>query len=658
MPVFAFAAGLTLRRGEQLLEFRRHLQNGQIQFEDPLSGSIYAWPLDKVYRDVNNGDLSVFRGDALQRNDGDGSTSKPLALLPSLDSLPVEVRDEIERRLDYVNTAKKQGLTKGRRQLLTELIRKVAQRRKEKAPSTSTVMRWWRALDEHDGYPGSLVSGYVHRKRSRSLSVARIALIKKMLRETYFTRARQPLAHAHLLINRALANFNEPNAEKDTRAGVSISTLRRIVNDVGPYFRDVARFGPAFARNKWRYSLQGTTTSRVLERIEVDHTQLDLVVICDRSGLPLGRPTITVAIDAHSGYVIAFFVSFWGPGLGPTLNALKIAISPKDPYCQAHEDLKHPWLGYGLFELVVVDNGLEFHSPQFKLAAWSLNADIQYCAVRQPWLKPSVERVLGTLGLMLPAAGRVYKPERNYLPPDPRETAAITFSQLCSGLLKCFVDILPMEPNERTLMEPFEIFRDGFERLPPPLLPTSFTDLELIGAMSKELTVGNEGVVFQYLRYNSKPLQELRRQIAHTFRTPIKFHPEDLDFIYVQDPRTKQWLLVPSCYPEYTRQLSIVQHHAIRAHLKGQLKTRNTMETLVRGKLELIDLYHEFLRGNRGKRNVKAAQKFGALTSAQTLLDTGSISEKVSMPAPALVTTDDFDFHEREIPHFDSFQLD
>jgi putative transposase len=657
MSLFAFATGLTLRRGEQLLEFRRHLQNGQVQFEDPLSGQIYAWPMVKLYREINSGELAIFRGESLSAAVENSDVPKPLPLMPSLESLPKKYRKELERRLDYITTCKKQGLTKGRRQQVRALICKIAERRQEKPPSSSSVMQWWRILDQSDLYPVALVSGNVRRRRPRALPESTIEVIRKILRKEFFTRDRYPLTRAHLLINRKLDELSKTSASDAKKSEVSLSTVRKIANEVGPYFRDVARYGAAFARNKWRYSLEGTVTHRVLERVEVDHTQLDLVVICDQSGLPLGRPTITVVIDAHSGYVLAFFISFWGTGLGPTLNALKIAISPKDNYCRGPTALNNPWLGYGLFELIVVDNGLEFHSPQFQLAAWHLNADIQYCAVRQPWLKPSVERVLGVQGLYLPAEGRVHKPLGNYLPPNPKETASITYSQLCNGLLKCFVDVLPMEPNVRTLIEPFEVFRDGFERLPPPLLPASFREIDLIGAMTKQMSIGNEGAVFLYLRYNSADLQKLRRQTAHTFKTLIKFHPENIDSIYVQDPATKSWLLVPSCQPEYTNQLSIVQHQAIRTHLKGQLKNRNTLETLMRGKLELIDMYDGFLRGNRGKKNIQAAQKFGTLTSAQMLTNSDD-SRKIILPESALVTNDDFVLPSREIPKFSSFQLD
>jgi|GEM_PF-2883293 len=225
------------------------------------------------------------------------------------------------------------------------------------------------------------------------------------------------------------------------------------------------------------------------------------------------------------------------------------------------------------------------------------------------------------------------------------------------GLLKCFVDIMPMQPNQRTLIEPFELFREGFEQLPPPLLPSSFAEMDLIGAMSKSLTLGNEGIVFDYLRYNSYELQDLRRAYSHSCKTLVKYHPEDLDFVYIQDPSSKDWLMVPSCQPEYTQSLSIVQHHAIRRHKKGELNKRNAAEKLMEGKVELIDMYDAFLRGNRSKKNVEVAQKFGTLTSTQTLIST-STPRKLVVPESALVLPSEDLSKTRKIPVFSGFQLD
>ncbi|MBW9335672.1 DDE-type integrase/transposase/recombinase [Herbaspirillum sp. RU 5E] len=649
MTTYNLSIGLTLRRGMQLLEFRKMINDDEVQFEDAHTGRIYTWTLANFFRDVTAKRLEIVHGNSA--NQSSKSNDGP-QFISNLDSLPEAVLADLDRKFSYINAAKKQGITRGQRKLLEESISKTAEIRKEKAPSTSWVMNYWRELENRNMNPAAIITKNYRRRRSTGIPSHMTDLIRKILRTEYFTTKRHPLSRSVTLINNNLRSLGE------TPLRVSESTVRRIANEVDGYYRDAARYGVSYARNKWRYSLGGVKSKRVLERVEVDHTQLDMVVVCDRSGLPMGRPTITIVVDSFSGYVIGFYVSFWGTGLAPTLNALRVAISPKQIYTEGISGLTHKWMGFGIFELAVVDNGLEFHSPQFKLAAWHLNTDIQYCAVRQPWLKPKVERALGIVSQNLPAQGRVHKTENNYLPPDPRKTAAITFSQLCNGLLKLFVDVMPFEVNDYTLRQPYQEFKDGFEKLPPPEFNSSYQELELISALSKNLTVGNAGVESSYLHYNSPELQQMRRQIGLTFKTTVKYQPEDLGHVYIQDPISKNWIVVPSCDPGYTQGLSIIQHRAIRLLKKSQLNRNNAIATLEQGKIEMIDMYNDFLRGNQGKKNIAAAQKFGSLTSSQTLLSEPTNGSHGLRSHEQLVDANAYAIPEKDIPSFSSFSLD
>ncbi len=41
----------------------------------------------------------------------------------------------------------------------------------------------------------------------------------------------------------------------------------------------------------------GPSVTRPLERVELDHTPLDLIVVDEEDRLPIGRPTVTLALD-------------------------------------------------------------------------------------------------------------------------------------------------------------------------------------------------------------------------------------------------------------------------------------------------------------------------------------------------------------------------
>jgi putative transposase len=272
---------------------------------------------------------------------------------------------------------------------------------------------------------------------------------------------------------------------------------------------------------------------------------------------------------------------------------------PKDDLVAA-AGCSQPWIAFGIGETILLDNGLEFHSPQFQLAGWELGMDIEYCRVRMPWLKPMVERFFANLDHLSLKTGRVYKPMANVQHLDPMKDAAITFSDFAKGLLKFVVDVYPFELNNRRLQTAYDCFKEGLDLLPPPAFPTSFDQLDLIAAMSKTLTVAQGGIEMVGLNYSSPELAQLKRSVGAKFKTLVKWNPDDLSFVYMQDPRNQQWMPVPSVCGDYTNGLSWIQHRLIRQHARDKHVQGGTYERLVRARQELHECWmNPLVRRNR-----------------------------------------------------------
>lgn len=618
-------------------------------FQDQLNGQPRSMSVGQLYRDVQAGRLVVVSGVAGQL------TPESQPLVGTWDSWPAKHREALDVRLRVVQALRRRGLTRGMRSAIREALPDIAKSLGLSfIPGDSAAMEWMRRFERSDGNPSALLPQHAVRKSPRRISTAALAVVREMLRTHYCVRTRPTLAAATLQIQRRLQDLVAQRQLRPEEARISIATIRRLKDEIDPYARDCARFGAAYARNQWRYSLGGKTCVRAMQRYEVDHTIVDLVVLCDTTGLPLGRPTITVVVDVLSSYVAGFFISFWGTGLSATFCALKVAFAPKDEYTRHCTGLRNPWLGFGIPEQLGVDNGLEFHSRQFLYMAMSLSMDLEFCAVRQPWLKPVVERALGSYLQHLPLHGRVEKPRTNYLPTNPRESARITFSALCEGLLKAFVDVHPFETNDRKLARPYDLFAESLERLPPVNLPADLRELDITVAASRQLTVGNEGVVTEYLRFNSRELQGLRRSIASSFKTTVKFQPNDLEYVYVQDPVSRGWLVVPCCHPEYARGLSLVQHRAIRTHKRGQLDKRNADETLMQAKLELVDLWNSHTVNGKRLKGGRQLAALGRFTSSQSLT---SRPDAPALRPERLLAEAELAGEEREVPEFSAFSM-
>ena len=654
MSVYSLSIGLVVRRGDRTLEFDRRLEDGTVVFIDQLDRAPERFAIGVLTRQISEGLIQVVRGERGDAKAGEAIVTR-VCDIASLDDKYVQ---ELCGRLSVINALKRMGLRRGMRRAIKRELPALAIRLDlSRAPSASAVMEWWRRLDLAEGNTHGVVNQNAVKTQPRRLLAEVDAVVKKTIRAEYCTRERRSMTAVEASVSRQLESLARSGAIPNDAAKVSLSTLLRRAKDIDGFAMDTSRYGPAFARRKWRESHGGVQATRALERFEIDHTLLDIVVVCDTTGLPLGRPTITVVVDAFSGYVCGFFVSFWGTGLAPTMSALKQAILPKDQYSGEEFGLESAWLGYGMCELLVVDNGLEFHSSQFLRVVALLNADIRFCAVRQPWLKPVVERAMRSVNSYLPARGKVERRIDNYLPINPDESAAVPFTGLCQGLLQAFVDVHPFEVNERKLARPYDLFQDSFVRIPPPNLVADLSQLDIIVAPSKEITVSGEGVVTDYLRYNSRELQDMRRRVGERFRALVKTPHENIAAIFVQDPMSKRWLEVPSCCPEYTTGLSLVQHRAVRSFRREEIKKQDAIGVLLRRKAELAAFWANQVPKRR-KRASTLVQRCVGLTSAQVLASVSGAPPAPALPVESVVAEVELAASRRPIAAFESFILD
>ena len=110
---------------------------------------------------------------------------------------------------------------------------------------------------------------------------------------------------------------------------VGRETVRAIALTVDRYLLMRARHGKVVANAKRKPRAAGVITTRPLERVELDHFLCDVHLVCGRTGVPLGRPWLTLAVDHYSGMVVGYHLTFAPPSAASVLAALRHAILPK-----------------------------------------------------------------------------------------------------------------------------------------------------------------------------------------------------------------------------------------------------------------------------------------------------------------------------------------
>lgn len=648
-----------LRHGERTLEVTRLFDNGDLQLEDTLTRRPRTLKQSDVVKRIWQKEYIVVSGTAAvtvtsRGNDlpANAGTSAGASHIVDFAALPDSWRQEIDLRLTFIKAIRAAGVTRGNRERITAIVAATATRLGLQRPSSSTVMAWARRYESTDCNPLALLSLRKVRSHKKLLPDLVESTIQGVLRREYFTRSRHSLRHAHDCVKKELRQLVGNGQLSLEAAKVSYSTLQRRTRDVDAYHRIASRDGDARARLVCRTTIEGSVAAYPLQRVEIDHTMLDWVVICDRTGLPLGRPTLTIAIDAYSNYVVGIYLSFYGPGVTSVSGALRSAMEIKDEVVAGFK-LRNPWLSHGLADEWVVDNGLEFHSKSFKAMSWALGVDITYCRVRTPWLKPHVERFFADLKWLTLGRGRVHKSRANVQVPDPYKNASISFADLVKGLTMFIVDVHPFQINERKLERPFDLFKEGLERCPPATFPGSLDHLRLITGMTKQLRVSQGGVTLMGLPYSGPELLALRKLRGTAFKAQCRWDPNVLSMLYVQDPlEPSSWVPAHCLWSDYADGLSWNQHQVIRAHKRKHLSDRDAQEVLWQARMQLHEHWASACRPGRREDSLLAARIAG-VTSSQVLR-----GNRAHPPTPEPRFVETSVPAEEVIPDFDAFEME
>lgn len=118
---------------------------------------------------------------------------------------------------------------------------------------------------------------------------------------------------------------------------VSRESVRKIALSIDQYDVMNSRYGRRAADTKRGPRAAGVITTRPLERVEMDHFLCDVHLVCEKTGIRLGRPWLTLAVDHYSGMVLGYYLSFAPPSAASVLAALRHAILPKTNFTSTNE---------------------------------------------------------------------------------------------------------------------------------------------------------------------------------------------------------------------------------------------------------------------------------------------------------------------------------
>lgn len=399
-----------------------------------------------------------------------------------------------------------------------------------------------------------------------------------------------------------------------------------------------------------------------LSVVQIDHTQLDVVLVDEEHRLPLRRPWITVAFDVFSRMVLGFYVSFDAPGALGTGLCIARAVLPKENWL-ARYDIRQDWPCWGFPLKLHADNAREFRGEMVRRACEQYGITVVFRAIKTPEYGGHIERYLGTFGKQiheLPGAAMKPALRGEY---DSEKEAALTLPELEQYITIYITEIYHQQFHSGISTSPIDRWNRailGDDKHPGTGLFTRPTDEErlYIDFMPfEERTIQTYGVSIDNVRYYSDVLRPYIKE-ARSGSTKYIFRrdPRDISTIYFWDPDLLQYSAVP--YRNITHPaISVWELNAVRKHLEEQGRANIDEDAIFSAYERLREHAEKAKAETKAVRRVRERQRTLARERDQTLAAPSRKKEKpTESPAPRFSVVESLKVEEPQEIHARRFE--
>lgn len=184
------------------------------------------------------------------------------------------------------------------------------------------------------------------------------------------------------------------------RAGLPMpdpKTIRVRINAFSKFEITMRRRGVKKARALYGV-VDGKTpeTQFPLQRCQIDHTKVDIIIVDEAHRMPLCRPWLSLALDEYSRAFLGMYLSLESPSATSVGMCIAHAMLPKDEWA-ARIGLRHDWPMHGPLDETYTDNGADFRSEAVERGCETWGIKLSYRPPGATHWGGLIERAIGTV---------------------------------------------------------------------------------------------------------------------------------------------------------------------------------------------------------------------------------------------------------------------
>jgi putative transposase len=465
-------------------------------------------------------------------------------------------------------------------------------------------------------------------------------LVDEAIQSVYLTKARRPMS---AVTRRVLEDLQRLNARLPAAQAIPVPrqsalgrAIARRIGQLDPWEVDRQRWGRKIADRRHKPTSPQQMATRVLQRVEIDHSPLKVVVGTDAG--PIGQPWLSLLIDYYSRMVVGFCLGFEPPSYAVIMEALRHAILPKSYLKDRYSRVQGSWPCFGLPEKLVCDRGSDLTSKDLEDAAFQLGIELDFNPPRTPHFKGTVESFFDglndTLASTLP--GRTFRSWVDRADYRPDIGPLITYEALLEIVHIHLVDVYAASKHPTATVTRLEMWQDS-AAVYPPCIPATPDELLVLLSKRAERTLSPRGIELGGMFYTSDDLMALRSELAghnvDSNRVTVRYNPWDLGDVWVLSPIDGAYLKA-SAIDSAMRGMTEYQWRVLKRAIRERFDQPDHLLNLAAGRNAIRDVVEAAMQKPSGKRRVRVAR---FLQSAPSLTDepeeTGSAFPDDALPA-------------------------
>lgn len=281
-----------------------------------------------------------------------------------------------------------------------------------------------------------------------------------------------------------------------------------------------------------------------LDLVQMDHSPVDVIVVDENSREPIGRPSLTLAIDVFTRCIVGMLLSLEAPSATSVGLCLAHTVCSKQAYLlrMGLEEIEWPMTGKP--KAIHTDNAPEFHCDALQRGCEQHGIGQDFRPKNEPHYGGIIERVIGTAMKMsheLPGTTFSNVQERGAY--DSEKKAVLTLRELEKWL------VLAIANYHKSVHSSL--------KMPPATFWTRNVKTELIASVKDEKSflidflpvvkrsVGRTGFVIDHITYYADSLKPWIASRDRLDKFIIRRDPRDLSRVWVLDPPSNQYIELP-----------------------------------------------------------------------------------------------------------------